>query len=331
MTRVSENSNTASVAYSLNKSRQRLEDLQLKGSTLKRIVKPSDDPVANIKTIQYKTDTKDLDQYRKNINFSTTILDFTENALTEASEILLKSKEIAIQQSSEIYNPEVRNSVAEEIKQMKNQLTGIANRRLGNRYIFGGHKTLARPYDQEGAYSGDLGIIYLEVFNDFYLPVNVPGVEVFTLKKKSGLENVESFKGVKQTKGEDMLMDHNHLKEDKNILDDRKTMFDLLNSLEMGLRSNNVDLIQTILEDLDDAIDQIITIRTQIGSSLNTVESTAKMIDDKKIFNVKNRSELEDADVAELMSEIQRQNVALEAAYKTSSQILDKRLLNFLR
>jgi len=42
MSRVSENSSIHSINYAVGKSKGKLEDLQLKGSTLKRVSKPSD-------------------------------------------------------------------------------------------------------------------------------------------------------------------------------------------------------------------------------------------------------------------------------------------------
>ena len=47
MSRVSENSSIHSINYAVGKTKGRLEDLQMKGSTLKRMNKPSDDPVGN--------------------------------------------------------------------------------------------------------------------------------------------------------------------------------------------------------------------------------------------------------------------------------------------
>ncbi len=52
MSRVSENSSIHSVNYAVGKTKSKLEDLQLKGSTLKRVSKPSDDPVGNIELIE---------------------------------------------------------------------------------------------------------------------------------------------------------------------------------------------------------------------------------------------------------------------------------------
>jgi flagellin-like hook-associated protein FlgL len=48
MSRVSEGSTIHSINYSIGKTKEKLENLQLQGSNLKRVQKPSDDPVGNM-------------------------------------------------------------------------------------------------------------------------------------------------------------------------------------------------------------------------------------------------------------------------------------------
>ena len=56
--------------------------------------------------------------------------------------------------------------------QLRLQAISIANKRMGNRYIFSGYKTLTKPFDKEGNYSGDDGKIKLEVSKDFFVPIS---------------------------------------------------------------------------------------------------------------------------------------------------------------
>jgi flagellar hook-associated protein 3 FlgL len=48
MSRVTENSSVNSINYAVGKSKGKVEDLQIKGSNLKRVSKPSDDPIGNV-------------------------------------------------------------------------------------------------------------------------------------------------------------------------------------------------------------------------------------------------------------------------------------------
>ena len=166
MSRVSENSSLNSVNYAVGKTKSKVEDLQLKGSTLKRMSKPSDDPIGNVELMAMRSQNVDADQYLRNLNFAQTNLAYTENILEEMTDILVKAKELAIGQASSIYSPEIREGVSKEIHQMRQQVLGLANKRIGNRYIFAGQKVLTRPFDQDGKYMGDKNKINIEIQSD---------------------------------------------------------------------------------------------------------------------------------------------------------------------
>ena len=147
MTRVSEGSSVHSIRHAIDKTKGRLEDLQLKGSTLKRVQKHSDDPIGNTEILSIRSQKIDSNQYQRNASVAKTQLSFTENAVEELTDILVKAKELSIGQASNLYDPDVRKSVAKEVSQLRKQAVSIGNRRLGNKYIFGGHKSLTQPFD----------------------------------------------------------------------------------------------------------------------------------------------------------------------------------------
>src|SRR5665647_877500 len=115
MSRVSENSSVNSINYAVGKTKGKVEDLQLKGSTLKRVSKPSDDPVGNVDLLAIRSQNVDADQYVRNLNFAQTQLAFAENVMEELTDILVKAKELSIGQASSIYSPEIRKGVSKEI------------------------------------------------------------------------------------------------------------------------------------------------------------------------------------------------------------------------
>ena len=127
-------------------------------------------------------------------------------ALEELSEILSKAKEIAVGQASDLYNKDIRQSIAREINQLRNQAIGIGNRRFANRYLFSGHKTLTRPFGKNGEYFGDDGKINLEIDKDFFVPINFTGNEIFfstgnkKIKEVRPLENTpfEQLDGIEK-------------------------------------------------------------------------------------------------------------------------------------
>ena len=87
--------------------------------------------------------------------------------MAQAGEILIRAKELALQQAGDIGTSEItRRTVSEEISQVYRQLTKIANTKYAGRYIFSGFKTDTSPFNHEGEYFGDDGEIDIEVANE---------------------------------------------------------------------------------------------------------------------------------------------------------------------
>lgn len=340
MTRVSENSNHASLHYSLSRAKRKLEDLQLKGSSLKKIVKPSDDPVGNIDILSLRSRLRDNDQFKRNVNYSQAYLEFTENAIADLSDIMAKAKEIAIAQSSDTFGDDIRKNVAKEVEQLRTQALAIANRRMGSKFIFGGYKTDNPPFDQEGNYLGDEGHSFVEVSKDFYIPLNLTGTEVFYLSKDVPVINEDPIKGFKSLKQQDVEKENQNpeflkeLNREPATSDEVKritSLFDVLDTLKASLYAGSTEGVQSVLDNIDVANSRLVTLRTKLGSITSSVMSSETALDNDNLVASAQKSKIEDADIADLFSEMQKQKNILQATYKSSTDLIDKRLIDFLR
>lgn len=328
MTRVSENSNSSSLQFALGKAKSKLEDLQLKGTSLKRVTRPSDDPVSNVEALAIGSVTSDNRQFLRNSEFASLQLGATEQSLDQISEILLKAKDIALQQSSDFYDVAIRKNVANEIIQMRNQLLAIANKRIGNKHIFSGFSTLDKPFDIEGNYFGDEGKIKLEVSKDFFIPINLSGSEVFFSSDSSSKNESQKALPQSETPEHTRNLASNDL---ESQFQKRDNLFGQLSMLVSALENDDPKLIQDLLEKFDDSLSRIITLRTKIGSISNTLATTKTQIETQNVDNEAHRSHLTDADVAELFSDINKQQQILKTTYQSGQAVLNKSLLDFLR
>ena len=68
-----------------------------------------------------------------------------------------------------------------------------------------------------------------------------------------------------------------------------------------------------------------------MGSLDNAISNSENYIEKEKLQNETYRSKIEDADVAELFSDLARQKNVLEATYKASSNLMNQSLLNFVK
>lgn len=333
MSRVSENSSVHAINYAVGKTKSKVEDLQIKGSNMKRIAKPSDDPIGNVELLAIRSKNIDADQYVRNINFAQSQLSYTESALEELTDILVKAKELAIGQASSIYNPEIREGISKEIHQMRQQVVSIANKRMGNRYLFSGQKVLTQPFDQSGNYKGDTEKINIEINKDVYIPINIPGKDLFYSKGKDlpSREDVD----LEIRRPMDALAEAPQSSRtpatEENQGQVETSIFDELRALESALLTDNPKLIQSLLEKLDSSIEKVVTHRTEIGALANTVSNAELNITKTKIINEEHKSKIEDADVTELFGNLQKEQNVLKATYQASSNLMNTSLMDFLR
>ena len=173
MTRVSENSIHGIFRHGLGVNKQKMEDLQIKGMNLKSMTRPSDSPIDNVESLALRSRLTDNHQYLRNIEHAILNLNATEKSLERMTDVMVKIKEIAVAQSSDFYNRDVKKSIANEVKQLRNDLLAISNQRIGAKYLFSGFKSLTRPFLPSGEYVGDEGQINLEVSKDFFVPINL--------------------------------------------------------------------------------------------------------------------------------------------------------------
>ena len=330
MSRVSENSSIHSINYAVGKSKGKVEDLQLKGSTLKRLAKPSDDPIGNIEVLAIRSQNIDATQYLRNLNFAQTQLSYTENVMEEMTDLLNKAKELALGQASSIYSPEIRQGASKEIHQIRQQMLNISNKRIGNRYIFSGQKVLTRPFDQDGVYKGDTNKINIEINKDVFIPVNINGKDLFYSKAKKPIEksDVDLQPITNKTDPQIEVMRKPASTEPEAV---SVSIFDELRALENAMLTDNPQIIQGLLERIDDSADRIIKYRTEIGALSNTISNAETNIEKIKLLNESHKSKIEDADVAELFTDLQKEQNVLKATYKASSNLMNTSLMDFLR
>lgn len=337
MTRVSENSSTASLKHSINKAKSKMEDLQLKGSTLKSVTRPSDNPLSSLEGLALRSSKADNMQFLRNSDHAVLSLNVTETAIEALTDLLVKAKEIAIAQSSDLYNPDVRRAVANEVHQIRNQAISLANKRVGQRYIFGGFSTLTTPFNERGEYKGDTGKITVEVSKDFFVPINLNGEEVFFSDSETSphvKKPAQNFPEILQNdypEEEILVAPGRDLASAEEEFKSRDNIFSHLETLAIALENNDPQLIQGLLERFDSSIDRLITLRTRVGSISSSIETSKNVIDSENLGKEERVSQLLDADIAEIFSDITKQQSILQTTYKSSQGLLNSRLIDFLR
>ncbi len=330
--RVTENATASTVRDSLNRSRLRMNDLQKQNASQKRVNTPSDDPVGNIKLMSIRNESIDNEQFDKNANLAKTFLNYTDASLEELTNLLVRAKDFAISQSSSGANgQDSRIMVAEELKNMIEQVNAIANRRLGDRYIFSGYRTNAQPFDESGKYSGDDGNILVEVQKDVFIGMNLPGRELFQGKAAKALNQPMLENSTEEVNAAGLVASP-----ELQLMQQAKTspgddIFRALEALRVGLMTNDVDAIRSTLDPLDAIRERVITARAQVGSRMQGIDTAIANMARNNVFNAELQSSIEDSDLIQVVSDMAREETVLRASLQASNKLIQPSLLDFLR
>ena len=126
-----------------------LESAQDRLSSQKEVRCPSDDPVSVVSSLALRSDLGEVEQFQRNISDAQAWFEVTEGALGNATDVLQRVRDLAVYGATDTIPQESRQALANEVRQLQEQLIQIANTTHGSRYIFGGTRTNEAPYDAD--------------------------------------------------------------------------------------------------------------------------------------------------------------------------------------
>lgn len=178
--------NTIYDAGSSNLLRQAndLFTLQQQLSTGRRMLAPSDDPVASARALEIDQSKAMNDQFAANRRDATSALGFAEAQIDIASDLLGAVRERLVQAGNAPLTDSDRKTVATDLRAMFSELLGIANSRdaFGD-YLFSGYKSETQPFaggvEAGVIYSGDDGQREAQVATNRRLAISDSGASIF--------------------------------------------------------------------------------------------------------------------------------------------------------
>lgn len=339
--RVSDKMTFKQSVHNMNKNRNDLLTYQNQAATQKRINKPSDDPLGAARVLESKTEIVGFDQFKRNILSAKEFVEFSEQSLGQVSDLLIRAKELAVDQADDAGSgPETRRIAAAEVKQIYQQIVTVANQRFGDRFVFGGHKSLTAPFDMSGEYFGDDNQIEVQIGKNAFMAMNMPGSTVFLgrklnqdvppdqiLKDDKTTVEVRGPASVESSFAKQALVS----KEQGNWGNRSTNIFDTLRDLEIGLNANDKRVVQNSLDELENAFNQINMARGELGSRLSSLNTGLETLQKMNIDAKATQSEIEDVDMYDLVNNLSKTQNQLEASLTTSGKMLQTSLLDFLK
>lgn len=319
--RVTENTNFELVRNNIHRSKERLENLQSQAATLKKINVPGDDPVAAAKLLEIRTEKVDNQQFLTNSKMAESFLTNSDNALSELVDIVVRAKEIALGQSSGASSSEEsRFGVVEEVSHLYGQAVAAANRRIGDRYLFGGYKTTTPPVDEEGNYLGDTGQMMIEIGRGVYISMNVPGNEIFNTQPRAQVEQYNDQGRVPAS-----------LEDSQGGERENSNIFSELQNLRVALMTGDLGGVQNTLDRFDGLHSRLVSMRSKIGSRLSGLESSHQSMDRHALTNARLTSQLEDADMVQVMTDLAKEESVYRSTLGASKKLMQPTLMDFLK
>ncbi len=275
-----------------------MADLQARMSGGKVITKPSDDPGGTASALQLRADKRAAEQYSRNIDNGTGWLSTVDTALDNATTSLRRARDLTVQgANSGTLNPTSREALAVELEGIRDAILSQANATYVGRSVFAGTS------DASVAFTGATGVppyqhsgtagatVERRVANDTTVRVDGDGIAAFGQGATS--------------------------------------VFALLDSIASDLRTG-VD-VNPRLNEIDARMKSMLSERAVVGTRYNALETASKTTA-KAIVDLKGQiSAIEDIDLAEVIVELQSQEVQYQAALGATSRVLQPSLLDFLR
>jgi flagellar hook-associated protein 3 FlgL len=294
--------------------------LQNQLSTGRRILSPSDDPIATAEALKVTQSKEVNQQFVENQGNATAQLTYLETTLANTGDILVRLNELAAGAGSPTYNATQRGIIATEMSQLRDNLIGLANTRDGTGlYIFSGFKSATEPFQlntpaspaaahslaSNGAvsYQGDAGGAALQVTASRTMVTAENGLDIFMqVKDASGAPTGRS------------------------MFDGLQNMIDILD----GTRPfTQADYSQAV-GDLSASLNHTLTAQASVGARLNALDGLTSAGKDNDVLYQSRLSELQDLDWTKAISEFTNVQTQLEAAQLTFKQSSQLSLFNII-
>ena len=149
---------TDSMKYNLfmlryNSVKSSIDRVQEQIATQKKVLRPSDDPVAFSTYVEISVERSLYNQFSSNVRKVSTYGGMYDTCFTTINERLATAKEIAISYASGELDDSLRENAISQVKDIIEHLVTVGNTVMGDTYIFGGKKGNVPPFQLNDDYS----------------------------------------------------------------------------------------------------------------------------------------------------------------------------------
>ncbi|HSR67146.1 MAG TPA: flagellar hook-associated protein FlgL [Acidobacteriota bacterium] len=283
--RVADRTNFSLLLENLARINQQIFKRTREISSGKKLHEPSQDPAPSARLVRLRDELSRINQFQRNIQKSRVRLGSADEVLNSLRNLIDVVHERGAFGLTETINPQQRETVADEIEQILNSILSLADSEVDGRKIFSGSQTDTEPYQLVGGsyvYQGDGERLEVEIADNRSVLTSIPGQEIFT-----------------------------------------DPSADLLNSiagLVEAFRAGDRDAAKAFLEEIGAAEQLIDLARVRIGEAVRLTEETERAHQGSRLQLVQEASGIEDADIAEAITELTAAETSLQATLQTGAR-----------
>ena len=273
----------ASASTSKNQSAVATASAEL--SSGMRVTTPSDDPQAWLAAQRTKLHQALSQGTGAAVAASRDRLTVTDNALASLGDVVSQVRALAIQGASDTYNPTARAGIGAQVQGLFQNAIDAANARgHDGEFLLAGSASLTAPFDASGQYLGDANVRSVPSDSSVTPGVTIPGT---ALTAASGVD-----------------------------------VLPLLSKIATALSTNDMTTLRAALPDLDTAVKQVSSARTQAGSAMNVLDqaTAARTVMEQDMTEA--ISKFVEVDTVSAASELAKASQALEVSRTVAQHIV---------
>jgi flagellar hook-associated protein 3 FlgL len=291
--RITNDSNYRSLLDDIQRIAERMQTAQSQVTSGKKLNRPSDNPSGASDVVRIDTERATNAQYIDNAATAQSRLQIADSTLDGVQQTLDRIRSLGLLADTSTASSSIST---EEIAGLRDQLLSYANTAYDGQFIFAGSNTDSAAYvkasDGTVSYAGDSQVMKLQIGDVTTLQTQVPGDQLFTA-------GVDVF----------------------------KTVSDLSTAMASGDRS----AIRTQVANLEQFIQIVSSARTKLGGLINEAAATQNELKQSDLSQVAHLSQLQDADMAQALTEFSQNQTALQAATAVGARVSSISILDYLK
>ncbi len=289
-------------------TQDRLSKTQTQLTTTKQINKPSDAPDQAATITRLKSAIDRQNSYVSTINSVKDKLSQQETAANNATDVLVRLKELSVQAANDTYSPADRKSIGIEVRQLRDQLLSLANTQdVNGNFIFSGSRVGKQAFasDENGKliYQGDQTVSSTGVGDQSAVDINRSGTNPFDKIVRVDDNNKKTAVGFFQ------------------VIDDLSAA---LQTNDSGSIKRAVGEVQTLQQGLSDSL-------ASIGAATNKIDNQASLAEENILRMKTTLSQVEDTDYTKAITNMNKDMLALQAAQSSFAKISQLNLFDYIK